>query len=75
MAYRPGDSWGMCDQCGFKRYMSEMRKTWDGWLVCSKTCYEDKHPSLEQHKLPSDKITPKNIRPDKYYFIEPPETL
>lgn len=73
MAYVPGDHLVACDRCGFKRYASECKKTWDGWLVCFPECWEEKHPSLEPHKLPSDRITPKDIRPEKYYFIEPPE--
>lgn len=35
----------ICDQCGFKFKRSEMRKTWDGLLVC-RTDYDEKHPQL-----------------------------
>lgn len=73
MAYIPGDNYVACDRCGFRRYASECRKTWDGWLVCDDTCYEDKHPSLEPHKLQADRITAKETRSERYYFIEPPE--
>jgi hypothetical protein len=72
MAYKPGDNFVACDRCGFRKYASECRKQWDGWFVC-KDCYDDKHPSLEPHALKSDRIKPKEVRQEKYYFIEPPE--
>lgn len=42
-AYRPGDHYLICDECGFKYRRSEMRKRWDGLMVCAKD-YEPRHP-------------------------------
>lgn len=41
--YAHGDSNGICDACGFKYKMSQLRKRWDGLLVCSKD-YEIRQP-------------------------------
>jgi hypothetical protein len=49
MSYKPGDYLVICDRCGFQRYASECRMTWDNWFVCSDTCWEPKH---EQFKPP-----------------------
>lgn len=70
--YKPSENWVSCDICGFKRYASECRYTWNNLFVCADTCFEDKHPSLTPPKVPSDRIMAKNIRPPKEYFIEPP---
>ena len=46
MAYRPGDHYVICDICGFKKYASECRMTWNNLYVCSDSCWEPKHPNL-----------------------------
>ena len=71
MSYKPGDHFVQCDRCGFRKYASECRKTWDNLLVCADKCWEPKHPALMPQKLPIDKIMPKDVRPERYYFIEP----
>ena len=71
--FRPGDNLVMCDRCGFRRYASECRFTWDGWFVCSDTCWEDKHPSLLPHKLSPDREKARVTREEKSYFIGPEE--
>ncbi len=45
MAYKHGDRLAICDQCGFKMHLSDLRKQWDGLLACEK-CFDEKHPSL-----------------------------
>jgi hypothetical protein len=70
MAYIPGNPWKSCDFCGFKRRSSEMAKTWDGFTVCSDTCFEVKHPSLVPHKLPVERIVVRDAKPEKDVFIE-----
>jgi hypothetical protein len=73
MPYKPGDHWVQCDQCGFKRYASDCRKTWNGLFVCADTCWEEKHPALIPRKLFTDKQVVTNIRKPADIFIEPPE--
>lgn len=38
-----GDSNAICDVCGFKHKQSQLRKRWDGAMVCSKD-FEVRHP-------------------------------
>jgi hypothetical protein len=38
-----GDSNAICDCCGFKFKHSQLRKRWDGAMVCSKD-WEPRHP-------------------------------
>lgn len=42
--YRPGDFLRDCDRCGETVYASETRKQWDGLIVCSIGCFEERHP-------------------------------
>ena len=49
MPYKPGDYLAICDRCGFQRFASECKMTWDKYLVCADTCWEPKH---EQYKPP-----------------------
>ena len=60
MAYRSGDHFVICDQCGSQRYASECRMQWNGLFVCSDTCYDEKHPLLEptvgKHEKQSQRI-------------------
>src|SRR5687768_16142947 len=48
MPYRMGEWLVICDRCGFKRYSSEVVKTWDNFIVCApstgKFCFETRHP-------------------------------
>ena len=36
----------LCDQCGQRFKLNELRKEWTGFKVCTE-CYEPKHPQLE----------------------------
>lgn len=38
-----GDMNAVCDVCGFKYKMSQLRERWDGYLVCSED-WEPRHP-------------------------------
>ena len=46
MSYTPtadrGNWLTICDDCGKKYKASELRKRWDGLMVCTKTCYEER---------------------------------
>ncbi len=37
-----GNFLAICDDCGKKYKASELRKRWDGLMVCVKTCYEER---------------------------------
>lgn len=42
--YKPGVWNCICDACGRKRKSDEVRKRWDGFIVCKDTCWEPRHP-------------------------------
>lgn len=48
MAMTPGWKLGkwlvICDRCGFKRVNTEVRKDYNGFMVCADTCWETRHP-------------------------------
>jgi hypothetical protein len=63
MSYRPGGAYGICDRCGFKFRLSELRKEWTGLMVCS----EDHDPRPAEHSPPRVKpegVPLPNARPD-----------
>ena len=60
--YIPGNHLLTCDECGFVYRYSEMKKRWDGAMVCSKD-FEPKHPQ-ESVRARSDKIHVPVARPD-----------
>ena len=41
--FKPGNHWVVCDKCGFDYPASEMKKQWDGLVVCQQD-YEPRHP-------------------------------
>lgn len=51
----------ICDRCGFKFKSSELRKDWQGLMVCSKD-YEARHPQ-DFIKVRSEKAIPDWTRP------------
>lgn len=34
----------ICDSCGFQKKSFELRRRWDGFMVCADTCWETDHP-------------------------------
>lgn len=50
MAYKVGDYKVICDRCGFERYASDCRMTYDNWFVCADTCWEPKHEQFNPPK-------------------------
>jgi hypothetical protein len=56
-----GDSNGICDCCGFKFKQSQLRKRWDGAMVC-KADWEPRHPQ-DFVKARPERNNVKNARP------------
>lgn len=42
--YVAGDFYLLCDICGFKKRRSECSKDWEGKLVCTSTCLDERNP-------------------------------
>ena len=47
----------MCDVCGFKFKGSELRRRWDGFMVCSQD-YEQRHPQDLIRSIPDRQSIP-----------------
>ena len=68
--YKPGDAYAICDSCGFKFMLSELRKDWRGFMVC-KDDYEPRHPQ-DTVQSTADKIVIDNARPQVTdVFLDP----
>lgn len=63
--FRLGDSKAVCDRCGFHKYQSELRKEWNGAMVCSE-CWEPRHPQ-DLIKARSERNHVKDARPEPAY--------
>ena len=44
---------GLCDRCGQQYKLLQLKKEWNGLLVCSE-CYEPKAPQIEPRFHPAD---------------------
>ena len=56
-----GDSNSICDCCGFKFKQSQLRKRWDGAMVC-KADWEPRHPQ-DFVKARPERNNVRNARP------------
>lgn len=50
----PGTYKRECDDCGFDFLRSQLKKRWDGFIVCVK-CWEPKPEHLRKRKLRPEK--------------------
>jgi len=55
--------YGICDRCGFRYYLKQLRKEWNGLKTCPE-CYEPKHPQLEPRTNLTDPQAVREPRPD-----------
>jgi hypothetical protein len=57
-----GDSNAICDVCGFKHKASQLRKRWDGAMVC-RADFELRHPQ-DMIKARPERNNVKDARPE-----------
>jgi hypothetical protein len=71
MTYFTSGQWNaLCARCGFKFKSSELKKDWQGLMVCSKD-YEARHPQ-DFIKVRPEKAIPEWTRPrTEDLFVEP----
>lgn len=68
--YKPGQWKAICDVCGFEFYSSELKKRWDGLMVCSSD-FEHDHPQKylrvkeEYNSVPWTRVEPA----DTFIFV------
>jgi len=60
-----GDSNAICDCCGFKFKQSQLRKRWDGAMVC-RADFELRHPQDSLRARP-ERNNVKDARPEPEY--------
>ena len=65
MAYATGKhAFGLCDYCGQRFLLNDLRKNWKGFMVCNKD-YEPKEPQLLPLRETADPIALQDPRPDR----------
>ncbi len=61
--YKSGDNWVVCQVCGMDIYASDIKKRWDGILVCPED-YETRHPQdfvrARKDRVAADIVAPKS---------------
>jgi hypothetical protein len=50
--YVAGDYYCLCDICGFKKRRRECSIDWEGKLVCTATCLDERNPQDEIQSRP-----------------------
>lgn len=60
-------AYGICDICGQRYRLTDLRKNWKGFMVCSAD-YEPKEPQLFPLNIVGDAIAVQDPRPDR---VEP----
>jgi len=62
-----GDSNAICDVCGFKFKHSQLRKRWDGAMVC-RADWEPRHPQDSIKIRPErNNVNDARIQPEPHY--------
>ena len=65
MAYAAGKyAYGLCDYCGQRYLLSDLKKNWKGFMVCHKD-YEPKEPQLFPVRNAADAVAVRDPRPDR----------
>lgn len=54
--FQPGTYNAICDRCGFKWKMCDLKKEWTGLMVC-RFCYDPRHPQDLVRAKPETQIT------------------
>ena len=65
--YKKGDWNASCDRCGFDFKASELRREWQGLMVC-KDCWEPRHPA-DTFRMPRVERPVAWTRPPKGEYI------
>lgn len=60
--YKPGDHNAICDRCGRPFKASQLRRTWDGLMVCERD-WEPRHPQ-DYVRAQKDRTEVEFSRPD-----------
>lgn len=58
MTYFPGEWKMVCDRCGRTFLRSQMKEEWTGLWVCTRGCYQTRHPQDFVEAVPDDPSVP-----------------
>lgn len=58
-----GDWNAQCDQCGRKKKASQLKRNWQGLMVCADTCWEPRQPQDYARGAPPEQPPPW-VRPE-----------
>ncbi len=72
--YAAGDNNAICDYCGRKKKASSLKKTWDGFYVCSDH-WEPRHPQDFVRAVRDDQTVKLNRPAVDPVFVGEAETL
>lgn len=61
--FRSGSHNVICDKCARKLKSHEVKKTYDGFMMCS-VCWYPQHPTEYMH-IPTENVFPRFIRPNQ----------
>jgi len=61
--YISGGAKACCDRCGFEFPLRQLRKAWDGLMVCTKD-YDPKPPQYSPPHVKPEGVPLPNARPD-----------
>jgi hypothetical protein len=56
-----GDAKAVCDECGFDMHQSDLRRRWDGAMVCAQD-WEPRHPQDSLKAVPERSVV-RDARP------------
>ena len=62
--YQPGGTWAICDRCGFKYRLNELRKEWTGLMVCSAD-FDPRPAEMSPPNLYPEGVPRRDARPEQ----------
>lgn len=72
--WKSGQWNALCDECGFKFKSPDLKKRWDGLMVCA-DCYEIRHPQELLRPVPDQSKLPWTRPEARDSFVPPVCTL
>ena len=73
-SYRPGGTYGICDICGGKYRLKELRRQWNGLLAC-RDDWSPQHPQEHLRGVQERIKYPGEVRPEQEdTFVSTPVT-
>lgn len=62
--YKPGGTYGICDRCGLKYRLRDLRKEWSGLMVCEAD-YDPRPDTLNPPRIVPEGLTVPGSRPEQ----------